>query len=662
MTTPTASNIAQGDAHVGVQAQAIHGNVYYELPPDASAEQRFRTGVKYLDARMPGRARELIDDAVTRGYDTDELHFHQLLALLSGRTLRQLGNEDFNYLSAVCDRIPPLHGKGEWTVGLRTVLRLLNSLDSAETDPVVKELDELPPRQRDKIFDHLGVLLEGRMEDQMWHRSVERARAGQLAGDRMERVWIFFHPSPAGPRVRSVQPVSISVRQWLGALAGTAVFVVAFGTIGWLLLRRGELPAMLAYLAIAVGIAGFVQGGADWHFRRERLRTKEAEFVPPRQRRAARSGDRFARNVTQLFDRYFKRYVPRETDRAYWLDQTAGIRRHLRDELVEIYREQQVEADEIAWLVRYLVADVKARWEKDTLTTHRVELRTPFVTRARCVGGLAVVAATGLWVAPAAVSTAPLDGTLSLLSALASGVIAVRAWFRIGSEWRRVKADRAERDHERTARRAAYDRWQRKLSRRPSEPEMAAWLECDRKILVDEAMRHYRLRPSQVIAHAFIEAPADSYKRARFRGGPWRYSSYRLLLFLLTDDGVRQVDIDLDFEKCSANRTQRLNYRFDAVAAVRVHGTGEQQQTFELTLVNGEPISVRVTESHTEDSRQDEDPEMLSQVTLDASGLPRTLNVLEGIAAEGKEWIRHQRRRADERLADLTATVRNLID
>ncbi|MGX7675611.1 hypothetical protein [Plantactinospora sp. DSM 117369] len=136
----------------------------------------------------------------------------------------------------------------------------------------------------------------------------------------------------------------------------------------------------------------------------------------------------------------------------------------------------------------------------------------------------------------------------------------------------------------------------------------------------------------------------------------------RLLLFLLTDDGVRQVDIDPDFEKCPANRTQRLNYRFDAVAAVRVHGAAKQQQTFELTLVNGEPISVRVTESHTEDPRQDEDPEMLSQVTLDASGLPRTLNVLEGIAAEGKEWIRHQRRRADERLADLTATVRNLID
>lgn len=71
------------------------------------------------------------------------------------------------------------------------------------------------------------------------------------------------------------------------------------------------------------------------------------------------------------------------------------------------------------------------------------------------------------------------------------------------------------------------------------------------------------------------------------------------------------MDIDLDFEKGTSNGTQRLNYRFDAVAAVRIDGTG---------------------------------------------------SVLEGIAAEGKEWIRRQRQQADHRLTDLTATVRGLID
>ncbi|PWR11334.1 hypothetical protein DKT68_06185 [Micromonospora acroterricola] len=258
--------------------------------------------------------------------------------------------------------------------------------------------------------------------------------------------------------------------------------------------------------------------------------------------------------------------------------------------------------------------------------------------------------------------TAPLAGSGWTLLAVTAGVTGGLAWFGIVAEQRRVKADEAEHAQQLSARWAAFDDWRRKLSDKPSDPEMAAWLECDRKILVDKAMQQYRLRPSQVVAHAFIEAPARSYKRARVVRGPWRYSRYRLLLFLLTDDGVRQVNIDLDFEEGASRTTQRLNYRFDAVAAVRIDGVATQQQTFELTLFNGEPISVRVTVSNTEGIRSDEDPRALSQVSLDASGLIHTLNVLEGIAAEGKEWIRQQRQRADERLAELTKSVHDLID
>lgn len=662
MTTPTVTNLAQGHADVGVQAGVIHGDVYYELPPDALPQETFRIGVRYLEARMPGEARRLVEDAVARGYETDEVQFHRLLALLSGRTLRQLGNDDFSNLSSICGRISQLSGGDEWTAGLRSVLRLLNALDIAETDLVVKELDELKPRQRNMILDHLGVLLEGPMEDQIWRRSVERARAGQMDRDRGDRVWMFFQPAPAPPRVRPIRPASIPAVEWLRAVLGTAAFVFAVGIVGRLLLQRGEPFPMLAYLLSVTGFAAFSVNQAEWHFRRERLRAKDADFIPPRQRKAEALVDGFARNVDRHFDSYFARYVPRNTDRSYWRDQTAGIRRHLRDELVEIYREQRVSADQILWLIRYLVGDVRQRWENDTLTAHRRQLRTPFPTKALCIAGLAAVAAGSLWVAPAAVLTAPFGGTASVLLAVTSAVIGARAWFRIMAEWRRVKADEVERDQQLTARRAAFDRWRQSLSRKPSDAEMASWLECDRKILVDDAMRHYRLRPSQVIAHAFIEAPARSYKRARVPRGPWRYSRYRLLLFLLTDDGVRQVNIDLDFEVGVSRATQRLNYRFDAVAAVRIDGAATQQQTFELTLVNGNPISIRVTESSTEEIQPGEDPWSLSQVALDASGLLHTLNVLEGIAAEGKEWIRHQRRRADERLTDLTATVRDLID
>lgn len=663
MTTPTATNVAQGNAHVDLQAEIVHGNVnFYQLPPDATPEEQFRAGVRYLEARVRDEARRLIEEAVARGYVSTEIQFHRLIALLSGRTLRQLGGEELDHLSAICASLPHLDDGDEWAAGLKAIIRLLAPVGAAETEPVLKEIDALKRRQRDWIYGHLDALLEGAMQDEVWQRSVIRAEAQRTADDRLSRVWKFFHPKPAQPRPVPVQRAAVPLRDWLRTGAGAAVFVLAVGELTVLVAARGQLGPILGLLAGLLGLAAFCLGGADRHSRRTRLRAKDAEMRPPRQRRPEAPSGGFARKVDRLFDRYFGRYVPRGTDRSLWLARTAGIRRKLRDELVEVYREQRIEAERIAWLVRYLVSDVRERWEKGTLTAYRHQLRVPATMTTLHLGGMVILAAGSFWAVPAAALTDPLSGTAWLLLAVASAVPAVRSSFRLIAERRRVAADRAERAEEEAARWAAYHRWQRKLSDKPSDTEMAAWLERDRKVLVDQAMRQYRLRPSQVIAHAFIEAPASSCKRARYPSGPWRYSRYRLLLFLLTDDGVRQVDIALDFEAATFHPTQRLNYRFDAVAAVRIDGIAAQRPTFELTLFNGEPISVRVAESDTEEIQHREDPTRITELSLDASGLSRTLHVLEGIAAEGKQWVRNQRRRADDRLANLASTLRGLID
>ena len=663
MTTPTATNVAQGDAHVDLQAGIVHGDVhFYQLPPNPTRDEQFRAGVKYLDARVRDEARRLIEEVVACGYATTEVQFHRLIALLSGRTLRQLGGEELDRLSAICTSLPHLDDSDEWAAGLKTIIRLLAPINATERELVLKEIDALKQGQRDLIYGHLDALLEGAMQDEMWQRSVARAEAQRKAGDRSDRVWKFFHPTPAQPRALQIQPATVPVREWLRAGAGAVVFVLAVGELTVLVAARGQLGPILGLLAGLVGLAAFCIGGAERHFRRTRLHAKDAEMRPPHQRQPEAPPGGFARKVDRLFNRYFGLYVPRGTDRSHWLTQTAGIRRQLRDEVVEVYREQRIEAERIAWLVRYLVSDVKERWEKNTLTAYRYQLRVPATTMALYLGGLVVLTAGSLWAVPAAVLTASLSGTAWLLLAVVSAVPAVGSSFRIITERRRAVADQAERADRVAARWAAYHRWQFKLSDKPTDTEMAVWLEDDRKVLVDQAMRQYRLRPSQVIAHAFIEAPANSCKRARYPSGPWRYSHYRLLLFLLTDDGVRQVNIDLDFETAAYRTAQRLNYRFDAVAAVRISGIATQQQTFELTLFNGEPISVRVTESDTEEIPHGEDPTRITELSLDASGLSHTLHMLEGIAAEGKEWVRHRRRRADNRLAELASTLRGLID
>jgi hypothetical protein len=80
-------NVASDNAHVGVQAQVVHGDVVYQVPPGASAEDKFRVGVNYLDGRMPSQALSLIEEAVAHGYDTWKLRFHRLLGSLGDRGL-----------------------------------------------------------------------------------------------------------------------------------------------------------------------------------------------------------------------------------------------------------------------------------------------------------------------------------------------------------------------------------------------------------------------------------------------------------------------------------------------------------------------------------------------------------------------------------------------
>ncbi|MEU6205693.1 hypothetical protein ABZ814_19185 [Micromonospora musae] len=655
MTTPTITNVAQGDAHVDLQAGVVHGDInFYRLSPNATPEEQFDEAVKYLRARVRDEARTLIEKAFAGGCRSTKVQFFRMIALLSGRTLRQLGAEELDRLEAIYASLPDLDEQDEWAAGLQVIIHLLAPDSTTDPDLMIKEIDALRQLQRDWIYGHLEALLEGTMQDEMWKASVTLARARRTANDRATRVWKFFHPKPAQPRVQQVRPSVVPFRDWLRAGVGAVLFTLAVVQLTVLAMAGGELSSAFGLLAGLGGLAAFCVGGADRHYRRARQRAKDADLLPPRQRREA-PPDGFARKVDRQFDRYFGRYVPRGTERTYWLEQTAGIRRRLRDEVVELYREQRIHADRVAWLVRYLVSEVRKQWEEDTLTAYRHQLRVPAKSTILHLGGLISCVASTYWVLPAAVQSAPLPSTAWFLLTVASAVPALRSSFRIVAERQRVAADQAERDAEKLARWAAYERWQRKLSDKPSDIEMATWLESDRKVLVDAITQKYRLRPSQVIAHTFLEAPANSCRRARYPRGPWRYSRYQLLLFLLTDDGVRQVNIDLDFETAESRTTQRLNYRFDAVAAVRIDGIAAQRQTFELTLVNGDPITIPVSESSDETLEPDEERTKITELSLDAAGLNHTLHVLEGIAAEGKEWIRHRRRRADERLSNLAS-------
>ena len=92
---------------------------------------------------------------------------------------------------------------------------------------------------------------------------------------------------------------------------------------------------------------------------------------------------------------------------------------------------------------------------------------------------------------------------------------------------------------------------------------------------------------------------------------------------------------DLRFLQGDVIEGDRLNYRYDAVASAhvsltpRASGRSRIQQKFKLTLVNGEPISVIVTDLDPDDFQQGETEQSLERATLDAASVANTLHVLK---------------------------------
>lgn len=656
MTVPGGTTFVAADsAHVGFQAQTVHGNVtVYQVASDASPEEKYRVGVIYLEGNMPAKARELIGAGFTEGYQTSESLFYWILALLSGRTYRQFSEEDFGSFRHAREQIRWYAGD-QWSDGLEVIDALLNSADNPENPEadvrlVIARLDSLGEAQSGLIVRHLEMFLQGPIEDHIWRRAIDQAADKQMEGDRQNRVWKFFQPDPARPRVRLPDPVATTTIDWVWVITATVLFATAFGYLGWLLLARSEVPALFAYaISVAGGYLCFVKG-LQWRDRVEQLRAKEQQHQPPGPRAPA-PPDGYADSVDRLFKRYFAKYMPASADRKAWRAGTAGIRRYLRDEIVEVYREPGVTAGEVAWLIRYRIREVARRWRDGTLWDYRVQLRTPTETVLLFSLGLVLLVSGGALAIGTAVRVRPLDAIVATVLLIGTGSIGATGWLRIQLERKRFQADKAESDQRLADARKEFIRWKSRIGNRPDDSEMAAWLDCDRKLLMHQTMEHYKLKPSQVIAHAFIEAPASN-RSARVRNGPWRYLRYRLLVFLLTPDGVRQLIAELDFGEGTFHDRRRINYRFDAVAAVHVTETDDHRRIFELTLINGQPIEVRVTASSTEFTEQllqGEDPVSLSRLALDATGLTNTLHVLEGVAAEGKEWIKHESQRLGNR-------------
>ncbi|MFI6294627.1 hypothetical protein ACIBEJ_23765 [Nonomuraea sp. NPDC050790] len=654
---PGPTNLATDSANVAVQAEAIHGPVtVYQAEGVLSPQETFDVGLNSLRGGMAAEARDHFRDAVVRhNYVNGRSCFYLLLALLSGRTLQQVPYTEIAMLRCVRGAV---NEDDAWADAIKLVDHLLTSRPPARgTADVEQELQKLTDEQRNDVLQHMEMFLDSSAEDALWASAFEAAKNDRYAKNREGRAWKFFQPEPIGARVEPAAPVGIGFGAWTGAAATSVLTLVSAGFVGVTAWQHTGTAALAALLALAVALWASVRSGVRWRYRRERRLAKDRAYA--RQPAATARGDGFASKIDHQFDHYSALYTPRGADRARWLADTAGVRRALRDEVVTVYRESTVNAKRVSWLIRYLVADVARRWQTGTLWDYRKELRVPFLLRVRCVLAAIAAAVAGAFLVWSGAHVSPFIVVPAALVAAASIWSAARLWLRIAVRYKQHAADKAEEKTLLADRQAAYNRWKRKLADRPDDLEMARWLECDRKALMEQAMTLYRLKRQDVLAHAFIEAPATpSYSRARDPNGPWRYSKYKILLFLLTKDGVRQYTVHLDFQKVTCRRTARTNYRYDAFTFVQVAETDNGENVFELTLTNGDPIRVKVTDPPTEvTEHESKDPQSASQLTLGTAGLGNALHVLEGVAAEGKAWIALEREREKAPLAEVSSAV-----
>ncbi|MEE1764315.1 MULTISPECIES: hypothetical protein [unclassified Streptomyces] len=631
------------DSTVGIQAQVVH-NSTVNIHSDAPPQEKYRYGVRFLEEGVPSRARDLISDAIAHGYDNAEARFHWVLAMLSGRAYHDLSTEQLHRLHHASGLVRN-YADGEWKDALRIAFELLAMLSTADGEKrrILERLRALSPRRRDAILRHFDLVLTGGLKDALWAENGEQAEADRFANDRIKRAWTYFEPDPIGARAMPPGPsTAAAARAALPVRAG--LFAVSSGFL-WILALIADPGAAFIELLVALG-SGLAAAhfGSRWWYQEHQLKAKTPQPIIPHTGDPASHGDGFTNRVRHSFDHYFSVRAPHGFASQEWLGRTVHIRNDLVAEIALLYRESRISVDRVNWLIRYLAEDARDRHDRGTLFDQRRQNQTAAVAQGLCVIALVVLGTSTLAMLGTVASDA--DGSrlslaiLAVVGAVLSGRATAFSWLEARGEERRTAEETQRYEEQLTARQVAYQNWKSFLdATRPSELEMENWLTCDKTVLVDEALRHHQLTWRDLITHAILMTPARPYKRGRVKGGPWRYSRYNFRLFMVTQDGVREISTEFDFTDTKREKEQRSNYRFDAFSSVQITERADVGYDLELILTNGPARNIRVKDADTHQLAPDENARDIAEINLASAGFTHTFRLLEGIAADGKRWL-----------------------
>jgi hypothetical protein len=625
------------------RGNTVNGGIHFG--EERSAEDVYQEGSHYLLRGDAEKARRCISEAMARGYETNEVLFHWLLAMLSGRTLREFSSQERHQLRRMRPRYSIVTGD-KWAPGVRILSQLLDLaipdlaadesfISQADLPTLQEELNNLAPDQQDLIRPHLELFLSGQELDALWNEEVQRASEQQLKGRRPDRVWMYYQPDPKRvtlPDLPGSQTTSAHRRRM--HVSGT-LFAIAFGFFGAELLWHSELGGLLAFVVALVG--GLAAADANLRRRcanlRHRLeRAGSLSSVPV-------SDDKeLAARVKQLFDRYIDKYEPDTENRKDFKSSFAQRLMAERSEIISMCQRSGVSADEVRWLIRHRSCQLLQLWRKDPWRYRQpIERPRALIVSVRRIG-LALTLCDIYAVFE--LRAYPLTDAAGSVAVLLSAWLAWRCWRPVPLEKERFRAESEQRDRRQEDIEEAYTQWSQRLEDRPSDEEMGAWLAADRVVLLNTALTHFDLRRSRLVVHAFLEERAPWARTGHSEDGQMYAEKYQILVFLLVDEGLRMVRASLDFSSGSFVIRERRDFRYDSIVAMRVTPTRSGREEFELQLTSGSPITlvargtgpIMARPPDSTDTADDETP-------LNAASTAGTLHLLEGIAAEGRNWL-----------------------
>ncbi|MGI5501392.1 hypothetical protein [Lentzea sp. CA-135723] len=668
---PTMDNVAGPGSNVGQQntinygETTIHHSSTYHVNKGDPPRRRYEVARNFLAAGVSLKAEPLFEGLLREEFRTTECSYYYVLSVVSGRSFSDVDSDLFRKVHdarKIAQSLPD----DEWQRAFAVVWRLMRLVRGEvegqtgrhrdDLDDVLAAFGALPPERQDEINQHLSAIQRGVIQAKLNGAYAHRVVTQRMSGGRAARAWKFFEAEPARPRMFTAADTKAEPKAWQHVVIGGFVALFAllssfagapqvFGVVF-------ALPLMIGGAVLLIHHGGQRAGTTLW----QQLRA--SQVGPLRGQPEARSPGHwvrteFVKEVHRIVDSRFSDARPHVA--GDWPGYTSGIRAHLKQRLVELYGNAQVQASEVSWLAQWHARQVAKGWSTNALLHVDVRPADRDTLRYRVGMGLAILGLVVLTASGAA-------GAAIFLAI--SGYFVVKGATRIRGLKAMSALARSYDEQLFQAESQGYEEWVRLLADRPSDSEMARWLALDKIYLKNDLARRNNLTETDLVTDVVMTEGADGAKRARVLHGPPRYSIYEVQIFLLTQSGMREVRVDLNFLTGEARNERRTVFPYTSLAhasvvesgfrATRGEGDGTREverlrgHKFCLTLVTGREITVIAENFRNTDDSALEDESELFIVALQTSGIDTGLPILETAAAEGGDWVAKDRARREQ--------------